>query len=249
MTQPPVVTAIRTEVQSPQVQAAMLMGSSFEGGWGPAYGVGDDGTSFGPYQMHEGGALTATGLTPAQAEDPTTATRAMEPYYENGVNQVPVSLWQSNPAMAAEEAAVAAESPAQSYLSSYGQSAVDQHWSTVEAALNGENVTSSSDGGTPATLTGSTSPIPGLPSWLGDALNWAGVGIPSDITDYAERLGLIVFGAVLIFIGLFVLARVPQQVASIVGDTAVTPAKNAAKSQVSSSVTSGTKKALRAAFK
>lgn len=221
--QPPVVTAVRTEVQNPQVQAAMLLGSSYEAGWGPGFAVGDQGTSFGPYQMHEGGALSATGLTPAQAEDPRAATLAMEPYYESGVSKVPQSLWSSNPSLAAEEAAVYAESPAQSYLSSYGQSSLNSHWSAVQAAMNGQSVSSpGTAGGQNANLTsfGNTSPIPGLPSWLGNALNWVGVGIPSDVTDYLERGALIVFGAVLIIVGLVVLARGPERVANLVGITA-----------------------------
>lgn len=37
--------------------AAVLANAMGEGGWGPNYGVGDNGTSFGPFQLHRGGAL------------------------------------------------------------------------------------------------------------------------------------------------------------------------------------------------
>ncbi|MCZ4497218.1 MAG: hypothetical protein JWM25_1803, partial [Thermoleophilia bacterium] len=41
--------------------------------------VGDGGTSFGLFQLHEGGMLTAAGLTPDQAFDPrTNATVALK---------------------------------------------------------------------------------------------------------------------------------------------------------------------------
>jgi len=39
---------------------------------GNARSVGDGGTSFGLFQLHEGGMLTAAGLTSAQAFDPRT---------------------------------------------------------------------------------------------------------------------------------------------------------------------------------
>jgi hypothetical protein len=114
-TMPPVVTAVENATADADTRLAMLMGSYLEGGWGPTYGVGDNGTSFGPFQMHEGGAL---GSLPgslnqqiAEAENPSTAVAAMLSRYQAAVASVGAALFQSNPAQAGEEAAAIAEAP------------------------------------------------------------------------------------------------------------------------------------------
>src|SRR6266478_6072829 len=123
----PVVDAILAGTSNAEIRDAMLVGSWLESRWSPT-AVGDGGTSFGPFQMHIGGALTAAGGTPAQAQDPVWAVQHMLGAYQSGVNSVPQSLWSSNPELAAEEAAVAAERPATSYINSQGQGLVDQSW-------------------------------------------------------------------------------------------------------------------------
>ncbi len=61
----------------PAVAVAMMLVESA----GRANAVGDGGTSFGLFQLHEGGMLTAAGLTPTQAFDPrTNATVALKSY-------------------------------------------------------------------------------------------------------------------------------------------------------------------------
>jgi len=108
----------------------MLMGSSLESSWN-AGAVGDNGTSFGPFQIH----LPAhPGVSAAQAQDPTFAAKYMLPAYQNGVSKVAPGLWQSNPALAAATAAYYAERPAKMYTG------YDQKWSQVQAALNGANI-------------------------------------------------------------------------------------------------------------
>ena len=132
----PVVDAILSGTSNMEVREAMLLGSGLESGWSPT-AVGDGGTSFGPFQMHIGGALTAAGGTPAQAENPTWAVQHMLAAYEAGVNSVSQSLWSSNPEQAAEEAAVAAERPAQTYYQSQGVARVNQWWASTQSALSG----------------------------------------------------------------------------------------------------------------
>lgn len=55
----------------PTLAVAMMLVES--GGNNKA--VGDNGTSFGLFQLHEGGMLTSAGLTPSQAYDPSTNAR------------------------------------------------------------------------------------------------------------------------------------------------------------------------------
>lgn len=129
---PPVIEAINQTVDNGRVRLAMMMGSYMEGGWGPNYDVGDGGTSFGPYQMHRGGALTSSGLTPAQAEDPVTATRAMLGAYEAAVAAVPDSLWTSDPKHAAALAAFKAERPTQMYP----QGRINDAWNATVGGLS-----------------------------------------------------------------------------------------------------------------
>ena len=132
----PVVDAILSGTSNLEVREAMLVGSYLESGWSST-AVGDNGTSFGPFQMHIGGALTAAGGTPAQAENPTWAVAHMLAAYQQGVNSVSATLWASNPELAAEEAAVAAERPQVSYIQSQGQARVDQAFAATQNALKG----------------------------------------------------------------------------------------------------------------
>ncbi len=127
------VSAIDSIVTDDRVRLAMLMGSYMEGGWGPTYNVGDRGTSFGPYQMHIGGALTSSGLTPKQAEDPVLATRAMLGSYQGAVAKVSDAQWKSNPKQAAALAAYYAEHPAHMYPSDR----VNAAWNAVHGGVLG----------------------------------------------------------------------------------------------------------------
>src|SRR6266511_852851 len=112
----PIVDAVNSIVSDQRTRLAMLMGSYMESTWDPN-AVGDGGTSFGWYQMHIGGALTSSGLTPQQAKDPVLATRAMLGAYQAAVAKVSDSLWQSNPKQAAALAAYYAERPRAMYSS------------------------------------------------------------------------------------------------------------------------------------
>lgn len=105
--------AINNATTNAQVRLAMLTGAGLEGGslsgpWQP----GDQGTSFGPFQIH----LPAhTGVTATQASDPNFAVKYMLPAYQQAVAQVGAKLWASDPQQAAAQAAYIAERPAQMY--------------------------------------------------------------------------------------------------------------------------------------
>lgn len=204
---PPVPKAILETTKNLRTRESMMVGSHLEGGWYPPFPVGDQGTSFGPYQMHEGGALTSLGLTPSQAEDPVRATKAMLGSYTSAVNQISEQLWSSNPERAAEESAFIAEAPAVDYYSSQGAGAVDSAWTDTQDVLHGRK----SSGGMPVQKAQTAN------FWeraLGGILGIAGVGNPTGAiadffanpVDAFERLGLISFGAIIIIVGLVVLA-------------------------------------------
>lgn len=132
----PVLQAIESVSSDPRIVEAELLGARLESGWN-ANAVGDNGTSFGPFQIHT---PVHPDITPAQAEDPATAAAYIEPAYAAGVASVPASLWSSNPEQAAEMAAFAAERPAQDYFATAGASGVGAAWQAVTAALSGQNV-------------------------------------------------------------------------------------------------------------
>jgi len=215
MGQDTVVDQILTQAPTPQVAESMLLGSSFEGGWGPTFAVGDGGTSFGPFQMHQGGALTASGLSPAQAQDPAQAVAAMLGSYEAGVASVPASLWQTNPELAAEQAAVAAERPANSYLGAYGQATLDNHWAQVQQALTGGGT------GANAQLTSSLNLNPadgfGIPGAI------AG-GVASEAKSAGAYIALIGAGLALVVLGVFKVANPGQTVKQTVKSATETAA-------------------------
>lgn len=187
------VDQILTQAPDAQTAQAMLLGSSFEAGWGPSFSVGDQGTSFGPYQIH----LPAhPGVTPSEAEDPAWATQYMLPAYEAGVASVPQQLWSADPELAAEEAAVAAERPAVSYVNNYGQESLDSHWAQVQGAIaNPRSVGATLTSYVPGTHihipgTGAGSSL--APSWL--------TGPVTHYIGYAVGLGV---GGALVLAGLY----------------------------------------------
>lgn len=186
MTTNPVVSAILGVSSDNEVRAAMLMGSWFESSWNENATESGGGGGEGAFQLSPGGPTH----TSAQAFSPSASASIMLSAYEAAVKSIPQSLWTSNPEMAAEEAAVAAEKPQQSYLSSYGQNAVNTAWSNTESALGGNSTfTSSGDS--------STQTSPG-----GIAGDLESLGVTS-LSGTVERLGLIVLGAILILVGIW----------------------------------------------
>lgn len=182
-----VVNAIMAATGDARLQAAMLMGSKLESGWNPS-SVGDQGTSFGPFQIH----LPAhPGVTAAEAENPSWAVNYMMPAYEAGVAKVSDALWQSDPAQAAATAAYYAERPAKMYSGYAGL------WSAVQAAMNGQSVAtgggSTTGGATTASVTSSV--LGPIESDVSTALNDAYMGF------------LMLLGIVMMGIGLYLLFK------------------------------------------
>lgn len=217
---PPWVLA---DTKNLRTRQAMLLGAGLEGGWQSPYPVGDNGTSFGPFQLHQGGMLTSLGGTPQQADDPKWSVKAMLPTYNNAVNQISDAKWKSDPESAAEQAAVIAERPAQDYFASRGRHTVDTVWSATQHTLKGKkstggmppvdaNLTSAGGGGgSNVVLQGILNAILNsiLPGGLvGSGIGSTGIGAAfgSSIKSDLERIGLVVFGGLLILVGLVILA-------------------------------------------
>lgn len=72
---PRLVAAISALPIDREAKGTLLATTLVESG-GRLDAVGDSGSSFGPYQMHRGGRLTAAGFTPQQAMDPVASTQA-----------------------------------------------------------------------------------------------------------------------------------------------------------------------------
>ena len=163
---------------------ALLEGGSLDGPWAP----GDQGTSFGPWQIH----LPAhPDMTRALAEDPRLAALYMLPSYTHAVAAVPDALWRSDPMAAAARAAYLAERPA----AMYPPARVAAAW---------------------ATLTGGGAPSPGIVplSGPGDAVGGAVAGAIIDgikaqllgplTPDNLARFGVAVLGVVAVGVGAYV---------------------------------------------
>jgi len=202
---PPVVMA---QTNNLRLRQSMLLGSALEGGWTSPYPVGDHGTSFGPFQLHRGGALDSLGGTPEQANDPKWAVKAMMPRYAQAANQISEQQWRNNPEVAAEQTARIAEGPSQDYFASQGRRNVDLKWNNVQNVLHGKK----SQPGMPtdANLTSAGDNFPSSPQGLASLLIGTLTGkLPGGgggFTDFLERGALIVFGALLILVGILVLA-------------------------------------------
>lgn len=219
-----IIAATKDDVR---IQEAMLLGSDLESGLSKNE-VGDHGTSFGPFQIH----LPAhPGVSPTQAQDPTFAAKFMLPAYTSAVNAQGDSLWSTNPELAAEKAAVAAERPARSYIASAGQSTVDAKWNEIEGiivragngsynppptnAQPGGSGSSSGDGGG---LIGAVASIASTLVGFGNALDTimkfiAKLFLPS---TWARVFAFNV-GVVLVLIGLWLFFSNPGSAAKAVG--------------------------------
>lgn len=228
MADSPVVAAIVAATNDIRVREAMLLGSSMEGGWGPNYAAGDNNTSFGPYQMHIGGALTSAGGTPAQANDPKWATSKMLGQYTAAVNAQSSNLWLNNPELAAEQSAVAAERPARSYIASSGQKNVDAKWAQVQQALSGNVPTATAPvdtnigGNLPFGIGDSISSIAGTLTGIGKAVDTIMTFITSKLflpSTWARVLAFNV-GAVLILVGLWLFFSQPGAAANVASGAA-----------------------------
>lgn len=188
--------AISTATSDARVRLAMLTGAALEGGslagpWQP----GDQGTSFGPFQIH----LPAhPGVTAAQASDPNFAVKYMLPAYQQAVAQVGAKLWASDPQQAAAQAAYIAERPAQMYDPSRVTTAFAQ-------AISAQ--TQPSTGVTNTSTTASTNALPDITI----PLPWGGTtSIPNPLNALAGGLArafFLIVGILIIVIGLWLMVQ------------------------------------------
>ena len=213
---PPAIFHATTNART---REAMLLGSGLEGGWASPYPVGDQGTSFGPYQLHDG----RGGLNQAQAENPTMATHVMLPSYEDAVNQISDKEWDDDPENAAEQAAQIAEAPAQSYYAAQGRPKVNEVWANTRKQMaHGGHSTAgmppnaqltSAGGG----VGGALGLIPGgsvlqfLLGLLTKGASGEAGSIGSGFAKDFERIGLVIFGGLLVLVGLIILAMPAAQ--------------------------------------
>lgn len=181
--------AISRVTSDSRIATAMLLGALLEGGsldgpWPP----GDQGTSFGPWQIHLPAHPT---VSQRAAEDPLSAALVMLPEYAAAVAQVPTSAWATSPMDAAARAVYLAERPAQMYPAARVAAA----WAKL--GLAGAATPSSP----PAAVT--------TLSWQGDIANAVGQAIWGQITGIftAQRMQALAFGVIgiaAVGIGLYV---------------------------------------------
>lgn len=201
-----IVSAILAATTNAQLRAAMLMGARLESGWN-LQAVGDQGSSFGPFQIH----LPAhPGVSSGQAQDAGWATAYMMPAYQAGVNKVASGLWASDPAQAAALAAFYAERPAKMY----GTSNYQADWVFVQQALQGQDVGAASGfsplGG--AVAGGASDAAAGV---SGASAVTTGI-VPStttierdvsDVLNYGWMAGIILGGVILMSMGIVILMK------------------------------------------
>ncbi len=203
-----------------RVRLAMILGANLEGGnaGSSGWGVGDQGHSYGPFQINLPYHPTMTSTT---ATNPADAVAYMLGSYQRAVNQVAPTLWQSNPEQAAEQAARIAENPAQDYFVARGQSTVDTAYQTAVRELSSGQVVPQSGygnatppgyGSTPngaSTIFG----IPGTPSTssiANDVMSAILQGIDvivHPLVAFLQDAFLVVAGLVIIVVAIVLLAH------------------------------------------
>lgn len=220
----PVADAILAATTDANTRLSMLVGSALEGGWGPNYGVGDAGHSYGPYQINM---PYHPEISRAAAIDPTAATAWALPRYQAAVAAISPAQWSANPKGSAELAAYSAEQPAQIYHVARGQGAVDDAYARSVGVLSGTTSTTSPvDLGNvqlAAYVPGTTIHIPGtgpggslVPSWADPAAVTGAVGqgllsvlgaVVAPLKSYLENSVLVVFGLIAVLVGIVIIAH------------------------------------------
>jgi len=218
----PVVDAIFAQTQDARVRMAMVMGGMLESGLN-VNAVGDNGKSFGPFQIYT---VAHPNVSPAQAKDPTFAVRYMLPAYQSGVSKVPDAVWQANPAKAAATAAYYAERP----KNMYPDSRISSSWGTVQAAMNGQDVSVGSGGGSGGGIAQAFDPLSGVSTSVDNAVESFRRGIMV-LANMALFFSAVIVGGGFVAVGLVMLFR------------------NASASSAYGSVRSGTGKIVGTPFK
>ena len=183
-----VVDAINRDVSDSRVRLAMLVGTHLESGWNTK-AVGDQGRSFGPYQIFF---VAHPGISVAQAEDPDWSTRFMLGSYQAGVQRVPESLWERDPKNAAALAAFYAERPSVMYP----QGRIDAAWAAVQSIGTGTLPSGTTGAGGPPAAT--TDPAGGGSGSQVEGFNPVGWLVGS----IAKDIGPLVMTALFVLTGL-----------------------------------------------
>ena len=193
----PLESAIDSATSDPHLRVALRLGALLEGGsfagpWSP----GDQGTSFGPYQIH----LPAhPGVTRAQAEDPVQAVLFMLPEYEAAALRVPADAWAQDPATAAAQVVYYAERPA----AMYPAARIRQAWATLTGAAPSPDPAGGTPGPAPSgAVSGGAAPA------SGGAWDWL-AGLPALWGTHAigARAALVAVGLALLLAGVFIAIR------------------------------------------
>jgi hypothetical protein len=195
----PVADAILSTTNDAHVRAAMLMGAMLESGMN-ANAVGDNGKSFGPFQIYT---VAHPNVSPSQAKNPGWAAAFMLPAYQAGVNKVAPSLWTADPAKAAATAAYYAERP----KVMYPDSRIRSSWSTVQAAMNGQNIgpSTGTGGGTGGGIALASDPL-GIGTSIDDAVSSFRKGIMI-LANMSLFFSAAVVGGLLVLVGLVLIFR------------------------------------------
>lgn len=196
-----VIEAIKNATSDPHVRAAMMMGAGLESSWSTD-AVGDNGKSFGPYQIYT---VAHPSVSAAQAKDPVWATNYMLPAYQAGVSKVTPSLWQSNPSLAAATAAYYAERPKVMYPSSR----IAAKWPTVAAALAGQAYNTPTTGGSGGGDPQGGGPVSGNPldaTFWDNKFNDVRVGFMK-FANFALFFAACAVGGILMIAGLILIFR------------------------------------------
>lgn len=215
-----VAQAIKNATSDANLQLSLALGALLEGGTlgaGP-FPTGDNGTSFGPFQIH----LPAhPDVTQAQAQDPTSAVQKMLASYQNAEAQVGAAAFKANPEAAAEKTAFLAERPTQDYFASHGQAAVDSAYSQAKSTLAGttpggtangtavnagfgQSLLNAFPGGAAVQALGS---VPGVSGEVAKGIEAVISDAVGPLVKFLEVAGMVIFGLVLIVIGLVIIAK------------------------------------------
>jgi hypothetical protein len=151
-----VLGQIERQTNDWRTRLAMAFGAGIEGGnlYSGPWGVGDQGHSFGPFQINQPFHPT---MNATSATNPHDAVAYMLASYQSAVGQVSAALWKSNPEKAAEQATFIAERPAQDYYVARGTGAVDAAYRQAVAGLSGAPAAA---GAQTIASTGKTIPAP-----------------------------------------------------------------------------------------
>jgi hypothetical protein len=203
-----VVDAINQVASNARVRLAMLMGAKLESGWNAA-AVGDNGHSFGAFQIN----LPAhPNVSAASAKDPAFAARFMLPSYEAGVNRVDPAMWNSDPALAAAQAAFYAERP----KVMYPIDRVRGSWGAVNGAWSGgAGAAGSALGLGDGTTTGGVDALTGNPiDAVGNGISelakwsyWKAYDAFGNVVDKVFFGALIGGGALTVIVGFYMLLK------------------------------------------